>query len=764
MFHSSRRDFLKQTALAATAVAVAPRSAMAADKPQNTQPESVPWFRRTLRWGQTNITEIDPERYDIGWWRQYWKRTETQGVIVNAGGIVAYYPTKVPLHHQADHLNGRDLFGELCRAAHEDGLKVFARIDSNRAHEDLYRAHPDWFALRSNGQPYKADDLFVTCINSPYYEEHIPAILREIIQRYHPEGFTDNSWSGLGRNSPCFCENCKKRFHDRTGSAIPEQRDWSSALYREWIRWNYERRLEIWDLNNRVTQTAGGRDCIWVGMNGGSIASQAQSFRDYRQICQRAEMIMLDHQARGDGDGFQQNGETGKLIHGLLGWDKLIPESMALYQMGKPIYRFASKPEPEVRLWMLDGIAGGLQPWWHQVSAYHEDRRRYKIPEPILQWHKANEEYLYNRNPLATVGVVWSQQNMDFYGRDDGALLVELPWRGVTQALVRARIPFLPVHADDLDRDAARFNTLVLPNIGAISDSQVAAIRHFVENGGGLLATGQSSRCDDTGELRPDFALADLFGAHVPPNRTADSESVFHNWATNTAHTYLRLSPELRARVEGPHIKGEPPVSGERHPVLRGFDETDIMAFGGMLDSLRLDDGTEVLLTFIPASPTFPPEKVWMHEPKTDIPGLILNARPHKGRVAFLPADLDRRFARDNLPDHGNLLANLVRWTAAKDMPIEVDGPGLIDCHVYSQPGRMILHVMNLTNTGAWRPPVDELIPVGPLQIRVKLEPDVRGKNLKFLVAEQKHSGTVKNGWSHFQINSVVDHEVVVLT
>jgi hypothetical protein len=59
---------------------------------------------------------------------------------------------------------------------------------------------------------------------------------------------------------------------------------------------------------------------------------------------------------------------------------------------------------------------------------------------------------------------------------------------------------------------------------------------------------------------------------------------------------------------------------------------------------------------------------------------------------------------------------------------------------------------------------VDELVPVGPLEVRVKLRPDVRGKNLKFLVANQKRPAVVKNGWSHFQINSILDHEAVVLT
>jgi hypothetical protein len=758
----TRRDFLKTTALAATALAGAGTQLSAAAEASERM--SLPWYRRTLRWGQTNITEMDPERYDIPWWRQHWKRTQTQGVVINAGGIVAYYPSQVPLHRQAQYLNGRDLFGELCRSAHEDGLIVFARMDSSRAHQELYQAHPDWFTLDSAGQPHKAGDLFITCVNSPYFEEHVPSILREVIERYHPEGFTDNSWSGLGRASTCFCDNCQKRFRQRTGQPIPRERSWNDPLFRQWIQWNYERRLEIWDQNNRVTKTAGGPDCIWVGMNSGSITSQSQSFRDYMAICRRAEMIMLDHQSRSDSAGFQQNGETGKLIHGLLGWDKLIPESMALYQAGRPTFRLASKPEPESRLWMLDGIAGGLQPWWHHVGAYQEDRRMFHTAEPIYRWHRANEEYLVNRRPIATVGVVWSQQNTDFYGRDDADLLVDLPWRGLTQALIRARISYLPVHADDVARDAQQFSILVLPNLAAMSHSQVAAVRAFVERGGGLLATGHTSLFDEWGEPRQDFALADLFGAHVPQSRPADTEITRRRWASETIHTYLRLTPELRARVYGPHVGTEPPIMAERHPVLRGFEETDLLPFGGTLAPLTVDERAQVLLTFVPSFPIAPPETAWMREPKTDIPGLILNTTSRGSRVAFLPADLDRRFGRDNLPDHANLLANLVHWAARDQLPLAIEGLGLLDCHLYQQPGRVILHLINLTNAGTWRQPVDELIPVGPLRIRVKLPEGVRGKKLHLLVSGRRSSATVTKGWSQFQLDSLLDHEVAVLT
>ena len=309
---------------------------------------------------------------------RHWKRTETQAVIINAGGIVAYYPSKFPLHHRAEFLGGRDLFGELTKAAHDDGLFVMARMDSNRTAEDFFQAHPDWFSRDRDGQPYRAADKYVACINSPYYDEYLPSVLREIIERSHPEGFTDNSWAGLGRESICYCANCERKFRAAAGKAIPRTADWNDPAYREWIMWSYARRIEVWELNNRITREAGGADCIWSGMNSGSVTSQARSFRDLREISRRADIMMLDHQRRDDDTGFQQNGDTGKRVHALLGWDKMAPESMAMYQSGPGYYRVAAKPAAEARMWMIAGIAGGIQPWWHHVGAYHEDRRMYR--------------------------------------------------------------------------------------------------------------------------------------------------------------------------------------------------------------------------------------------------------------------------------------------------------------------------------------------------------------------------------------------------
>ena len=86
----------------------------------------------------------------------------------------------------------------------------------------------------------------------------------------------------------------------------------------------------------------------------------------------------------------------------------------------------------------------------------------------------------------------------------------------------------------------------------------------------------------------------------------------------------------------------------------------------------------------------------------------------------------------------------LISSAAAGDsIPIEVLGHGLLDCNVYTQPGRVIMHIVNLSNTG--RMPIEEYLPVGPLTIHLKLPKDVPPGRLRL------------------HVNSVSDHELAIL-
>jgi hypothetical protein len=75
----------------------------------------------------------------------------------------------------------------------------------------------------------------------------------------------------------------------------------------------------------------------------------------------------------------------------------------------------------------------------------------------------------------------------------------------------------------------------------------------------------------------------------------------------------------------------------------------------------------------------------------------------------------------------------------------------------------LILHLVNLTSAGTWRQPVDELIPIGPLHVRVKLPADVNGKRARLLVAGKAVAVGAVAGWSRFEVKSILDHEVSVI-
>lgn len=714
-----------------------------------------PWYQRTMRWGQTNLTEIDPIRYDHEFWETQWDRTAVDGLIVNAGGIVAYYPSRLPLHSRSPYLGERDLFGEISERARAKGLTVVARMDCNRADESFYTEHPDWFCVDKDGVPYRAAGRFISCVNSPYYWDYIPRILTEIIERYSPDGFADNSWSGLTRKQICYCRFCVKDFAERTGRDLPDGHDWDDPSYRAWISWSYDRRVEVWDKFNETTTAAGGADCRWIGMNSAQMSHQAEYFRDLGRLAERTPLIFIDHQRRQEATGFQANTHTGKLIHGLLDWTGNAAESMAMYNHYTPSFRVASAPEPEARMWAISGIAGGILPWWHHIGAEHQDTRQYETSPPLWTWHRGAEQYLVDRRPVANVGLLWSQRSYDYYGRDDGPLKAQDPYDGMLQVLLRERIDYRPIHIDKLELALEDLDVLVLPNVGALSDESADVIRAFVQAGGGLVATGESSLYDESGAPREDFALADLFGVRARHDHCGDRRLSDASWEVSPTHTYLQLRTRGEAYV------------GERHSILDEFDSTSILPFGGRIERVE-PLSAEVLATFIEPFPAYPPETSWQRKPATDVPAIVTN--DPAGRVVYSPADLDRCFGRGLQPDHAQILGNAIRWAAHDRLPVRYTGTGTVDMHLYRQNDRFVLHLVNLSGSGAWRMPMHEDVPIGPIEVSIDLAVASRDRPVpadwtaSTLVSGIEPSLARDEDVLRFTLPRIVDHEVVVLT
>ncbi|MCW4459819.1 alpha-amylase family protein [Microbacterium sp. MPKO10] len=704
---------------------------------------SRPWWEWAHRWGQTNLVEVDVDRFDIEWWRAQWAHTRTQGIIVNCGGIAAYYPTKLPSHKAVPGVENRDLFGEILAAARSDGLAVVARLDSNRADGDVLAEHPEWFCHDREGAPYRRGDKYATCINSGYYNEFIPSVLREVSEGYRPDAFADNGWAGLDRRNICYCEHCERRFFEWSRRELPKGVNWNDDVYRQWIEWGYARRTELWRHNNRVTRAAGGDTCVWIGMLHGQLAHNSAVFQDIAALVTHTPVVMVDFQRRKAEGGFEQNAEVAKRFHSIAGWDKPVIESMAMYDMGAPAFRLSSMPHAEAELWMTEGWAGGMVPWWHHIGAVHDDKRQYETAAGLLSWHAANDEVLQDRVPAANVGVVWSQRNLDFYGRDDAANTAESPYAGVTKVLVAESIPFVPVHIDAIANTDV--DVLVLPDIAIMSDAQCDHVRRFVERGGSLVVTGTTSARDENGRVRHDFGLADLMGAHYTHRARGAVSRPPESIEIWDRHSYLRI-------VES---------HGERHPTVAGLEGTGTISFGGHLPEIVVDPDRDVPLTFVPEFPIFPPETSWMRTPETDIPALVATEIDSGPRIVYIPADLDRCAFREEQPDHVRVIANSLAWALNGRGRIKVECQAPVNSNVYRRHDGFVVHINNLITTTSTPGRQADVVPYGPVGVRLRVDDGARIRRVVGLVDSGDLPFEIHDQWVTFVVPTIAAHEVI---
>ncbi len=704
------------------------------------------WYKKTYRWCQTNLTEIDAKVCDIGFWKKYWKDNKIQGIIVNAGGIVAYYPSKYPLQYRSKYLGDGDLVKVFTNAARENGIRVLARMDINRATAEFVEAYPKWFTRDKDGVPYRAGKRYLPCVNGDYYKRYVPMLLQEIIETYHPDGVADNSWQGPLADQICYCERCRSKFKEDTGYNLPARPDWNDKVYKIWIKWSIRSRMDNWNLFNEVTRKYGGEDCLWMGMVNANPLDSYCALYDLKEVGERSSIIMTDHQSRDDLNGLEQNSLNGMLLHALSGWNTIIPESMANYIRGVQTFRRASVPKLEVQKWIQEGIAGGISPWIHYVGGLQEDRRQYGNCREIMEWHEKQEMYLYDRVPVSGVGIVWSQENVNFYGRNDRQTRCAEPWRGFTHALTRARIPAIPIHADHIARYGSKLTVLILPDLAVMTDDQIQEVENFVKRGGSVVYTGATGMLDEWGDPRDRFLLDEIFGIQRCSRETIHDQRVAatKDWEQFELHNYLRL------KCPG-------------HPILEGLGDTDILPFGGEFYKVESEKLTTVA-TLIPAFPIYPPEISFMDPDKTDSshPLILAGDTEYGGKVVYFAGDIDRRYCQYNIGDHGELLAQAVRYALQGRDVLKVEGKGYLDCRLYRQESRLVLHMINLSGANQLPGLLEEEYTVGPFEVSVRAE-DFPVEQAELRCRGEKVSVEYKNGWITFKVEHIDSQELIIM-
>ncbi|MCI0535745.1 MAG: beta-galactosidase trimerization domain-containing protein, partial [Verrucomicrobiales bacterium] len=677
---------------------------------------------------QLTLVEDDPGKFDPRFWLDYFRRTKSDAVCLSAGGCVAYYPTQVRFHHRSAWLGDADPFGELVTGCRRLGMVVIARADPHATYDDVQQAHPDWIAVGADGKPrrhWASPELWVTCGLGPYNFEFMTEVKREIMSRYRVDGIFINRWDGSGI---CFCEHCRKNFKDATGHELPRTSDPQDAARRGYILWRQQRLFDLWQLWDREVREINPNSCVIPNTGGGATSSL-----DMKRIGELAPTLIADRQARRGLTAPWANGKNGKEFRAAMGRKPIV----GIFSVGlEEPYRWKDsvQNDAEFRLWAADGVANDLRPWFTKFSGVLHDERWLKPVEEMYQRYASWEKYLRNERSLARVALVYSQQTAWFHGAK-----VEDHTNGWYQALIEARIPFEMGHDRLLDEShVAQFKTLILPNIAALSDQQCDQLRMFVQRGGGLVATNETSLHDEWGVKRRNFGLAELLGVDYAGHTEARMQNA-----------YLRLEHE----------------SFRAHPLLRGLEDAPRIVHGvSRVEVTPRDKGSAAPLTLVPSYPDLPMEKVYPRQPRTDIAQLFL--RESGGRVAYFPWDIDRTFWEVLCVDHFKLLRNAVEWATNEPPVAQVTGPGVLDVTVWRQKDSMTVHLVNLTNPMMLKGPIRELIPVGPQVVRVRLPAAAKPRRVRLLdlgktprVAQRDRSGS----YLTIVVPSILDHEIVAI-
>ena len=725
----SRRDFLHVTTGAAALGTLASPFARVVDvAAQAPSPGAgAGWFDKPMRWVQLTLVENDPGRFDAQLWLDYFRRLHADAATLSAGGIVAYYPTEVPLHHRSTSLGSSDPFGTLVAGCRAMGMHVVARTDPHAAREDVRTAHPDWIAIGRDGQPrrhWANPELWVTCALGPYNFEFMDQVHREIVTKYTVDGIFANRWAPQG--GECYCVHCQKNFKDATGLDLPRSSDRRDPARRAFVAWRKARLTGLWKRWD-ATVRAANPDASFIP-NGPP---------DLKTAGELAAIQFTDNQARRGLTPPWNNGRRAKEYRSVMGRRPI----GGIFSVGlEEAYRWKDsvQSEPEIRLWVAEGTANGMRPWVTKFSGVLYDRRWMPMVERIYQWHYAHERYLRNEAPLARVALLLSEQTAAEHPGVGPGDRHEDHVLGMYQALVESRVPFEMVHEAVLTPERLDpFKLLILADAAALSDAQCRAIRAYVQRGGSLLATFTSSLYDETGRRRNDFGLADLFGVGFAGRVDGPMQN-----------SYLSLDSDSS--------------TGRRHSILAGLEDTPRIINGVFRLEVRPTTEFPSPLTLIPSYPDLPMEDVYPRVAHTGTRELYLREMG-RSRVVYIPWDIDRTFWEVLCVDHLRLLRNAIEWAANEAPSVAVDGPGVLDVTVWRQRESMTVHLVNLTNSMMMKGPLREVIPVGPERVRVRLPAGFRPRKVHLLTAGTTLDAAVTGDICSVTVPSVGVHEVIAL-
>lgn len=563
----------------------------------------------------------------------------------------------------------RDGTREITRLCHERHMRYVPYYWSQREPMSVGQEHPEWRCLNSAGKP-----TVYYCVNNPEYQALVCNRCVELVKEVGVDGIFFDMLHA--RADECYCPACKAKFHALTGEDPPTKEDFDSLLWQQWVNFKY-RSLEASMLEiNRAIKAVNPDAVLLVNSWNAWAYRNSHNIRNSIRMAENVDGLLEE---TGWYDLADSSFFAFPARHNFMNWHLagLCRGKRAVMWGACSVPGWAPCPPLVVRArvmtMMTNGaVAGHSVPGRDTMKTYMADIA-------------AREPYVRDAHLAPWCGLVMSEKTELWYGRDDPKGRYIKGIYGAFQAMLERHLPVSLVTDRDLERGTLEpHKVLFLPNCAAMSAAEMETVRRFVKDGGGLVATYETSRYDEHGRKQEALGLADLLGA--VPQGEFDNQVMRAGWNPQVVH-YANL-----AFSEGDRFSSDPVIR-------QTLALTSVTQPPGTI-ARRLPLHCRMLL--VQASEAAPgmrlltgdKDKTSGEVVKTDTPALI-ETTYGKGKVIYLPFDVSWSFFRYGHEYLGRLMELALREAASAPPPVEVQAPTIVQAMTQLQGQRVVVHLLN---------------------------------------------------------------------
>lgn len=612
-------------------------------------PDSISWWKaNNLRVIQTNLPAYEATLNADSLVKDL-QGVSANVLIINAGGIMAFYPTTVENHYVNPHMQPT-MLEDVVEKCHAAGIRVVVRFDFSRAHKSVFERHPDWFYISPEGERIINDDMYVVSINAPYEQDYMFRIVDEVIQRYPVDGVFINmpgyqtrnpyigKYHGIDQNP-----YDKAGFRRFSNMDLPTKEDFGDPVFQRYVEF---KQFTTEELMRRLHELVKKRNPQIA------ICTYSEKYVD-----------IIRHESQTNTHPYWPYNASDNVNNTITSFPDHIVSNASIQQVSFQSRYNAVEPA-EVRIRLYENIANGSGLDMSMMGDFrnYEDERNFDVFREVYAHHKKFERY-YGRYKSRAEVVVVSPGSWP-----SGESAQE--YRGIQLMLKEAHIQHDLIEDSQLSAQASslgRYRVIILPDILRLDSSAIATLETLQHNGTHLIATNRT--LSDNPE-----ALLRIFGARA--------DEVTHDGAGFYIHP--------------PRANGFKRFPGQ-HLLLWKFN----------LGLYSFPQADTLLPIFTPGRPG-PPEIIGGHQRSGYY---LLGIKPNgQAKAAIIPANLGRLYYIHGYQQHKNILLDLldllderIATSVVTDAPARVEV--ILNDYIVNTPERRnqpgvdgtIVHLINLT-------------------------------------------------------------------